>query len=184
MRMRPKTIRRLMILFGGLCIVAAVIAWAVLLDSRHLAARMKTMRAQAMTSYNAGHYETAVKELGQYLDVANSGYRSGSVVRLRQIAHQVEMPRLEHVYEGIQIFQQYFQLAQAAASRKLPKHKSFSSACMFRRNTTRKPSSWPTTSSSHKPEDIEALPGQDQSASEPGELFGCAATPADLFNAG
>lgn len=112
MRMRPKTIRRLMILFGGLCIVAAVIAWAVLLDSRHLAARMKTMRAQAMTSYNAGHYETAVKELGQYLDASKSQDTDREALfAYGKSRINVEMPRLEHVYEGIQIFQQYLQQA-------------------------------------------------------------------------
>jgi len=113
MRMRPKTIRRLMILFAGLCIVAAVIAWAVFMDSRHLAARMKTMRAQAMTSYNAGHYETAVKELGQYLDVSKSQDTDREALfAYGKSRINVEMPRLEHVYEGIQIFQQYLQQAR------------------------------------------------------------------------
>lgn len=112
MRMRPKTIRRLMILFGGLCIVAAVVGWAVLLDSRHLAVRMKSMRAQAMVSYNAGHYEQAVKELGQYLDVSKSQDTDHEALfAYGKSRINVEMPRLEHVYEGIQIFQQYLQQA-------------------------------------------------------------------------
>src|SRR2546421_4983182 len=110
MRIRPKTARRLLILAAGVCLLALLAAWVSLCNSRQMRARTAALRVQAMSAYSAGDYEKAVFQLGQDRERSKAqeterealfGYGKSRI--------NVEMPRLGHVYEGIQIFQLYLQ---------------------------------------------------------------------------
>ncbi len=113
MRIRPKTARRVLILAAGFCVVAVLIAGVSLLNIRHMRRSTAALRAEAMAAYAGGNYEKAVTQLGQYFDRSKAQESDpDALFAYGKSRISVELPRLGHVYEGIQFFQLYLQVAK------------------------------------------------------------------------
>src|SRR5580693_4451598 len=68
MHIRPKTKRRLLVLFGVILLAVGAVVWAALATRHRDAVANKTLRAQAMAAYHAGDYANAVTLLQDYRD--------------------------------------------------------------------------------------------------------------------
>ncbi|HWE94420.1 MAG TPA: tetratricopeptide repeat protein [Tepidisphaeraceae bacterium] len=111
MNIRPKTLRRLFVLFVGLLIVvgAGVLMWV----NRHRsdAADIARLRAQGMAHYQSGDYGNSLTELGDYFnkskaqDTDTEAFFAYATSRIK-----VEAPRSRNLHEGLQLFQRYLEI--------------------------------------------------------------------------
>ena len=67
MNFRPKTVRRLSILFGALAVIVAVIATFLVVSHHRIQRQVAALRHEALVAYNAGDYAKAAKLFSQYL---------------------------------------------------------------------------------------------------------------------
>lgn len=110
MRIRPKTMRRIMLLLTVVIVAGGVIAWLSVLSIRRGRTRIISLRKQAMASYQAGDYGKAVDLLGQYLDKGRAQHSDPEALfAYGKSRVSVAMPQNQQIFEGIQIFQLYLQ---------------------------------------------------------------------------
>ncbi|MDB5289202.1 MAG: prsT, partial [Phycisphaerales bacterium] len=111
MHIRPKTLRRLLVLFVGLLIVVGAGALMYLTRQRSDAAVVAELRSQAMATYKSGDYAKAVTEIGEYLHKAKAQDNDPEALfAYGKSRISVEMPRSRHLFEGVQIFQHYLEI--------------------------------------------------------------------------
>lgn len=111
MKIRPKTVRRLLILFGVMLVIAGGLFGAFEAMQARNAAVLARLRKQAMAAYSAGDYPTSVNLLGQYIAKAHAQDRDADALYAYGKSRvNVEMPRLRHIIEGISAYQAYLEL--------------------------------------------------------------------------
>ncbi|HWE04200.1 MAG TPA: hypothetical protein VG326_17470 [Tepidisphaeraceae bacterium] len=121
MNIRPKTFRRLLILFGASSVLAGVLICVVVAGVYRNAREMKRIRAQAMTAYKEGNYVKSVELFQTYRDMAGVTDPDAEFAYGVSRVH-VELPDGKHLVEGIHVFEQYLQSLKpgdAAAERQL-----------------------------------------------------------------
>src|SRR5258707_5544366 len=111
MYIRPKTLRRLLVLFVGLLLVVGVGALVYFTRQRSDAAEVAQLRTEAMATYQSGDYAKAVTELGEYLHKAKAQDTDPEALfAYGKSRVSVEMPRSRQLFEGVRIFQHYLEI--------------------------------------------------------------------------
>ncbi len=110
MNIRPKTLRRLLILFAILFVVAGLIGIFYRRSVRRNFAQLQKMHDEAMNAYQAGDYVNAVDLLAAYRAKAPAtGVDPAAEFAYGVSRIHVELPDGRHIKEGIRTFEQYLQ---------------------------------------------------------------------------
>jgi tetratricopeptide (TPR) repeat protein len=116
MHLRPKTTRRLLILGGILCGLAAIAVTVWIVSSRKTAARIAKAREGAMTAYAKGDYVAALPLFAEYLTDTRTAEKAPGKADVEALLAYgksrlaIPMPKGEHLRQAKQAFERYLQL--------------------------------------------------------------------------
>src|SRR5579864_2230151 len=111
MNVRPKTVRRLSILFGALAIGVAVIAIFLVVSHRRIQRQVAALRHQAIIAYNNGDYSSAVKLFNEYLARShNQNSDAEAVFDYAKSRANTPMEGSRQYYEAIGLLENYLTL--------------------------------------------------------------------------
>ena len=99
MSLRPRTVRRLMVLFAAVLVVVAVGAALYLRNEHRKAVRLEAARQAGMAAYQAGDYAAALESLRFY--VARNKSDPQALFAYGIARSRVEEPSGKHILEGI-----------------------------------------------------------------------------------
>ena len=111
MNIRPKTVRRLMILFLALVLVSGIIASWLLLSQRRLRAQIARQRVDAIAAYNAKDYTSAVTLFRDYLNRShNQDTDAEAMFDYAKSRMNSASEGGRQVFEAIGVFERYLQM--------------------------------------------------------------------------
>ena len=108
MNIRPKTLRRLLILFAATTAFLGILICVIIISVSRNARTMKKIRVEAMTAFRAGDYVKSVELFQTYREMAGATDPDAEFAYGVSRVH-VEMPNGKHLIEGIHIFERYLQ---------------------------------------------------------------------------
>ena len=116
MNIRPKTVRRLSVLFAVFAICAAGVAALLVRSVQKEKATVASIRAMAFADFNRHDYPAAVKLFGTYLNAGAAESTDAEAVFAYGMARsQVPMEGNRHIAEAINLLQKYLDLAPTDA---------------------------------------------------------------------
>lgn len=114
MNIRPKTVRRLSVLFAGLAIFAAGVAMLLVRSVQKEQATVASIRARAFADYARHDYPAAVKLFGTYINAGAAESTDAEAVFAYGMARsQVPMEGNRQIAEAVNLLQKYLDLAPA-----------------------------------------------------------------------
>jgi tetratricopeptide (TPR) repeat protein len=116
MNIRPKTIRRLSVLFALTALAAAAVGFLLIRAEHRQRADIANERVEAFKAYNAGDYPSAVKLLGSYLTRSHTeGTDRDALFAYAKSRAETPMENGRQTYEAIGLMERYLQIARGDA---------------------------------------------------------------------
>src|SRR5579871_3423542 len=114
MNIRPKTVRRLMILFLATVLFSGIVVSWLLLSQRRIRGQIALQRLDAITAYNARDYSTAVNLFRDYLNRSHAQDSDAEAVfDFAKSRMNTPSEGGRNVFEAIGLFERYLQMAPA-----------------------------------------------------------------------
>ncbi len=110
MNMRPKTVRRLVILLSTACLLIALGVGFVFFRLHQRDAALRALRDQGLTAYKQGDYASAMKDLGKYLSPARNQADAEALFAYAKSRSRIEEPNHKEISEAIFAFKRYLDL--------------------------------------------------------------------------
>jgi predicted Zn-dependent protease len=110
MNMRPKTVKRLLVLIGGFLLLVVLSVGFVFFRWHQLDQQMQAKRAQGMASYERGDYPAVLKELGAYLGIPKNQTDAEALFAYAKSRSRVEESDHHEIRESVDLFQRYLSL--------------------------------------------------------------------------
>jgi predicted Zn-dependent protease len=112
MNIRPKTVRRLLVLFAGFLLLSAGVALLVTRSMRKEKATVASMRQAAFRAYERHDYAEAVNLFGGYVNRSPTENSDAEAIYAYAISREhVQMEGQRQIPEAINLFQRYLDLA-------------------------------------------------------------------------
>ncbi len=110
MNMRPKTVRRLMVLIGGFVLLVGLGVGFVFFRWHQLDRRMQLTRSQGMAAFEQGDYPVALETLSKYLGVPKNQTDADALFAYAKSRSRVETSDHREIPESVNLFQRYLAL--------------------------------------------------------------------------